>query len=71
MEESGQLHGSVALPPVPIGDEAGWAPETIRTLWSIQKSLSPAGIAYLSKIAGKRAYVWCLQRAGPFTTGLT
>jgi hypothetical protein len=27
MEVSGQLHGPVALPPVPTGWEAEWAPE--------------------------------------------
>jgi hypothetical protein len=35
--ESGQLHAAVALPPgkeplVPIGYEAGWAPEPVWTL---------------------------------------
>jgi hypothetical protein len=29
-------------PPVPIGQEAGWAPEMVWTLWSRDKSLTPA-----------------------------
>jgi len=28
-----QLHAQVALPPGRIGEEAGWAPETIWPLW--------------------------------------
>jgi hypothetical protein len=43
MEVSGQLHGPAALPSVPTGQEAGWAPEPIWTLWSREKSLSPNG----------------------------
>jgi hypothetical protein len=35
---SGQLHAPVALPPgkeppVPTGEETGWAPEEVRMLW--------------------------------------
>jgi hypothetical protein len=72
----GQFHTPAALPPgkkppVPIGDEARWASETNWTLWNIEKPLSPPGIVNLSKIAGKIAYVWCIQRFGPFTAGLT
>jgi hypothetical protein len=38
MEVSGQLHALVALPTgkeplVPIGKEAGWAPEPVWTRW--------------------------------------
>jgi hypothetical protein len=38
---------SVRFPPVartqvPIGREAGWVPESVRTLWSNEKSLVPA-----------------------------
>jgi hypothetical protein len=38
MEVSGQLHAPAALPPgkgplVPIGQEAGWAPEPFWTRW--------------------------------------
>jgi hypothetical protein len=45
VEMSGQLHAAVALPlrkepPVPIGKEAGWAPEPVWTLWSREKPLT-------------------------------
>jgi hypothetical protein len=48
MEASGQLHAPAALPsgkepPVPMEQEAGWAPEPAWTLWSKEKCLSPAG----------------------------
>jgi hypothetical protein len=43
MEVSGQLHASVALPTALIGLEAGWAPESVWTMWNTEKSLSPAG----------------------------
>jgi hypothetical protein len=48
MEVSGQLHAPAALPPgkkplVPIGYEAGWAPEPFRTWWWI-KFPAPQGI---------------------------
>jgi hypothetical protein len=48
MEVSGQLHTPAALllgkeHPVPIGYEAGCAPEPVWTLWSREKSLAPAG----------------------------
>jgi hypothetical protein len=32
MEVSGQLHALAALHPVPIGQEAGWAPESVHPL---------------------------------------
>jgi hypothetical protein len=44
MEVSGQLHAPASLPPgkypppVPIEQEAGWAPEPIWTLWRWEKS---------------------------------
>jgi hypothetical protein len=38
MEVSGQLHAPAALSLVPIGYEAGWAPEPIWTLWRGEKS---------------------------------
>jgi hypothetical protein len=42
MEVSGQLHAPAALPPgkeplVPIGWEAGWAPESVRTRYRREK----------------------------------
>jgi len=42
MEVSGQLHTSAALTPgreplVPIGEEAGWAAETVWTRWWREK----------------------------------
>jgi hypothetical protein len=37
MQVSGQLHAPNALPPVPIGKEAGWAPEPVWT-WRGEKS---------------------------------
>jgi hypothetical protein len=45
MEVSGQLHDTAALPPgkelpVPIGYEAGWAPESVWLRWRRQKSCS-------------------------------
>jgi hypothetical protein len=38
----GQLHALGKEPPVPIVQEAGWAPEPAWTLWSGEKSLSSA-----------------------------
>jgi hypothetical protein len=43
MKLSGQLHAPIALlpekePPVPIWQEAGWAPEMVWTLWCREKS---------------------------------
>jgi hypothetical protein len=35
---SGQLHAPAALPPVPIGSEAGWAPEPVCTMWRRENS---------------------------------
>jgi hypothetical protein len=48
MEVSGQLHDPAALPPekeplVPIGKEAGWAPEPFWTRWWREKFPAPAG----------------------------
>jgi hypothetical protein len=45
---SGRLHALPALipgkePTVSIGYEAEWAPESVWTLWRIEKSLVPAG----------------------------
>jgi hypothetical protein len=37
-EVRGQLHALATLPPVPIGWEAGWAPESVWTLWRKEKS---------------------------------
>jgi hypothetical protein len=31
------------MPPVPIEQEAGWAPEPVWMLWSTEKSVAPAG----------------------------
>jgi len=43
MEVSGQLHGPAVLPPgkeplVPIGYEAEWTPEPVRTQWRREKN---------------------------------
>jgi hypothetical protein len=44
-----QRHASTALlppgkvPPVPIVQEAGWAPEPVWTQWIEEKSFAPAG----------------------------
>jgi hypothetical protein len=48
MEVSGQLHALIALlqrkePPVPIGQEAGCAPEPVWTRRLSEKSFAPAG----------------------------
>jgi hypothetical protein len=48
MEVSVHLHASATLPlkkklSFSIEQEAGWAPESVWTLWSKQKSLAPAG----------------------------
>jgi hypothetical protein len=48
MMVNGQLHAPAALspgedPPVPIGQEAGLAPEPFWTLWRREKFLDPAG----------------------------
>jgi hypothetical protein len=49
MEVSGQLHGPAALTtgkelPVPIGQEAGWAPEPAWMRWWAEKFPAPTGI---------------------------
>jgi hypothetical protein len=48
MEVSGQLQAPAALPPgkeppVPFGEEAGWAPEPVWTQWWREKFPAPAG----------------------------
>jgi hypothetical protein len=44
MGVSGQRHAPAAfLPPVPIGQEAGWAPEPVWTQRLEEKSFAPAG----------------------------
>jgi len=45
MGASDQLHASAALPPekkppVPVGQEVGWLPESVWTRWRREKSLS-------------------------------
>ena len=40
---SGQLLAPVALPPVPIAEEAQWDPQPVWTMLSTEKSLDPAG----------------------------
>jgi hypothetical protein len=49
MKMSGQLHDPATFPPkkelpVPSGYDAGWAPEPVWTLWSIDKFIPFAGI---------------------------
>jgi hypothetical protein len=69
LEVSGQLHVAAVLPPgkgppVPIGEEAGWAPESVWTLWRREKNLSmpgiepepvaiPTGLCDITEIIGK------------------
>jgi hypothetical protein len=53
MEVSAQLYSQAALPqrktpPVPIGWEAGQAPDRVWTLRSIEKYLAPAGRSWSS-----------------------
>jgi hypothetical protein len=49
MGVSGQRHARAAVlppgkgPPVPIGQEAGWAPESVWTQRLEEKSFAPAG----------------------------
>jgi hypothetical protein len=43
MEVSGQPHAPAALPPVPIREEAEWAPEPVWTRWWREKFPAPAG----------------------------
>jgi hypothetical protein len=45
MKVSSQIHGSAALlpwkqPPVPTGQEAGWTPEPVWSLWSRAEPLA-------------------------------
>jgi hypothetical protein len=42
MGVGGQLHAPAALPPVPIVDEAGWAPGPI---WTAAKNLATTAVA--------------------------
>jgi hypothetical protein len=55
MGVSGQRHAPAALlppgkgPPVPIVQEAGWAPEPVRTQRIEEKSFAPAGDRTVSK----------------------
>jgi len=46
MEMRGHLQAPVALPPVPIGKDAGWDPEPFWTRWRRKKSLSLLGIEF-------------------------
>jgi hypothetical protein len=39
----GHFTSEETVPPVPIGQEAGWAPEPVWTLWSREKSFDSAG----------------------------
>jgi hypothetical protein len=46
VEASGQLHALAALPPVkdrpvPTGQEAGWAPNPVWSLWRREQTLAP------------------------------
>jgi hypothetical protein len=43
MGVSGQRHAPGKGPPVPIGQEAGWAPESVWTQRTEEKSFAPAG----------------------------
>jgi hypothetical protein len=43
MGVSGQRHAPGKGPPVPIGQEAGWAPEPVWTQRTKEKSFAPAG----------------------------
>jgi hypothetical protein len=49
MKASGQFHDPAALPPrkyppAPVREETGWAPESVWTVWSTEKSHASAGI---------------------------
>jgi hypothetical protein len=43
MELTGQLHVPDVLPPVPIGQEAGWVAKPVWRVWSREKSPASAG----------------------------
>jgi hypothetical protein len=64
MEVSGQLHAPVALIPgkeslFPIGEEAEWAPEPVRTRWWRQKLTTSAGTQTLNHLSRSPAlYHW-------------
>jgi hypothetical protein len=67
LDGSGQLHCPAPLPPgesAPciIVYEAGWAPERVRTLWSIESLLSLQGIK--SRASGPEPIVIPTERAG-------
>jgi len=52
MNVSGRLHAPPSLPPVkepliPIGHEAGWTSEPLRTRWWREKFPAPVGIRTL------------------------
>jgi hypothetical protein len=56
LEVSGQLHATAVLPPgkehpVPIGQEVGWTPETVWTIWRIFLNLPGLELRPLSRPA--------------------
>jgi hypothetical protein len=64
MKKSSQFHGPAALtpekelPPLPVGLEAGWAPEPVWMLWNTEKSLDLQGIE--PQTVGRRYINWAI-----------
>jgi hypothetical protein len=66
MEMSDQVHTPVVLPPgkelpVPIVEEAGWAPEPFGTLWNTEKSFTSVRNRSLA-VAMPTELSWLLNR---------
>jgi hypothetical protein len=81
LEVSDQFHGPATLPPrertpVPTGQEAGWAPKVVRTIWRCENSwlyqdLNPDTSPSLQPVAIPTALQWHKTNANrAFATNL-